>query len=183
MHRLLIKLFWLVLFAQLVAGGSSDLARYQTSRGRDSLTASKRSVVGKPHRFKIRTVTAGINLKSPTDLAAIESAIGFLQRARKKFEDEGYEIQTLRIATQPFPEYINGRSRQEALADLKKIDEVVSARGVLLSIGSVITDDRHDAEFPSWAAQLIKETKNINFSVTVASPERGVHRQTALTAA
>ncbi|PYS73174.1 MAG: DUF711 domain-containing protein, partial [Acidobacteria bacterium] len=31
--------------------------------------------------------------------------------------------------------------------------------------------------------QLVKETKNINFSVTVASPERGIHRQTALTAA
>src|SRR5437660_6520448 len=107
----------------------------------------------------------------------------FLVTAKKKFEDEGYEIQTLRIATQPLPEYLNGKSRGEALADLKKIDEVVSARGVLLSIGAVITDDRHDAEFPSWAAQLIKETKNINFSVTVASPERGVHRQTALTAA
>src|SRR5437588_8319812 len=30
---------------------------------------------------------------------------------------------------------------------------------------------------------LVKETKNINFSVAVASPERGVHSQTALTAA
>src|SRR5437588_1806690 len=175
MRSILLKIFLLALFAPLVIGVHAKLV--------SSPDVSPRIVAPKSHRFRIRTITAGVNLKSPTDLAAIESAIGFLQRARKKFEDEGYEIQTLRIATQPFPEYSNSRSRREALADLKKIDEVVSARGVLLSIGSVITDDRHDAEFPSWAAQLVKETKNINFSVTVASPERGVHRQTALTAA
>ena len=135
------------------------------------------------HRFKIRTVTAGVNLKNTSDLATIESAIGFLQRAKKKFEDTGYEIQTLRIATQPLPEYLNGKSRGEALADLKKIDAIVSAQNVILSIGPVITDDRHDTEFAVWAAQLVKETKNINFSVSVASPQRGIHSQTALSAA
>jgi uncharacterized protein len=135
------------------------------------------------HRFRIRTITAGVNLKDTTDLAAIESAIGFLQRTRKEFEDAGYEIQTLRIATQPFPEYLNGKSRRKALADLNKLDAVVSNQNVLLSIGPVITDDRYDPEFAAWAAELVRETKNINFSVTVASPERGVHSQTARTAA
>src|SRR5215831_16518521 len=134
------------------------------------------------HRFRIRTITAGVNLNSTSDLKTIESAIDFLQRTRKKFEDQGYEIQTLRIATQAFPQYLNGKSRMEALADLKKIDELLSAKNVILSIGPVITADRHDSEFPAWAAQLVQETKNINFSVTIAS-ERGIHGQTALTAA
>ena len=134
------------------------------------------------HRFRIRTITAGVNLDSPSDLTTIESAIEFLQRARKKYEDQGYEIQTVRIATQPFSQYLNGKSRTEALEGLKKIDEVLSAKNVILSIGPVITSDRHDPEFAPWAAQLIKETKNISFSVTVAS-ERGIHTQTALTAA
>src|SRR5438874_1456522 len=183
MNHLLIKLFLLGLFAPLIGGGPMSLAGNQSSRARGSFPASKKAVAGKSHRFKIRTITAGVNLKDPNDLAAIESAIQFLLRTKKKFEDEGYEIQTLRIATQPLPEYLNGKSRGEALADLKKIDQVVSARNVLLSIGPVITDDRHDAEFTLWAAQLVKETKNINFSVAVASPERGVHSQSALTAA
>ena len=134
------------------------------------------------HRFRIRTITAGVNLDSTSDLKTIESAIDFLERTRKKYEDQGYEIQTLRIATQAFAQYLNGKSRIEALADLKKIDELLSAKNVILSIGPVITTDRHDPEFPAWAAQLVKETKNINFSVTVAS-ERGVYGQTALTAA
>src|SRR2546421_176259 len=183
MHRLLLKFFSLVFFALLAGGVYIGLADYQASRAMNPRVGSAKSAVDKSHRFRIRTITAGVNLKDPNDLAAIESAIQFLLRTKKKFEAEGYEIQTLRIATQPLPEYLNGKSRGEALADLKKIDQVVSARNVLLSIGPVITDDRHDAEFPLWAAQLVKETKNINFSVAVASPERGVHSQTTLTAA
>jgi uncharacterized protein len=142
-----------------------------------------RSVLPLSHRFKIRTITAGINLKNTSDLVRVQSAISFLQRVKKKFEHEGYEIQTLRIATQPFSAYLNGKTRGEALADLKRIDAVVVANGVLLSIGPVITNDRHDPEFALWATQLVRETRNINFSVVVASPERGIHSQTALTAA
>ena len=133
-------------------------------------------------RFRIRTITAGVDLKSTSDVATLNSAITFLETAKKKLESAGYEIQTLRIATQPLPQYLQGKSRQDALADLKQLDDVVSSKGVLLSIGPVITDDRYDPEFASWAAALVRETKNINFSVSVASSERGVHGQTARTA-
>src|SRR5260370_25560599 len=183
MRRTLLKILSLALFVLLGSGAYVSTDQSQKSASSSPALFAKRIVGAKSHRFKIRTVTAGVNLKNTSDLAAIESAIGFLQRARKKLVDEGYEIQTLRIATQPLPEYLNGKSRRAALADLRKIDEVISAQGVILSIGPVITDDRHDPEFASWATQLVKETKSINFSVTVASPERGIHRQTALTAA
>src|SRR6266568_4134277 len=182
MYNSTIKLFTLSLFALLSSSAYIGLDRSPKAQSTFA-AASERAVTPKSHHFKIRTITAGINLKSTADLVTVESAISFLQRTKKKFEDEGYEIQTLRIATQPFPEYLNGKTRRDALADLKKIDEVVSAKSLLLSIGPVITDDRHDPEFASWATQLVNQTKNINFSVTVASPERGIHSQTALTAA
>ncbi|HYV25790.1 MAG TPA: DUF711 family protein [Pyrinomonadaceae bacterium] len=180
MFRILLKVLSLAFLAPLAGGLCVGLAHHQIS-GRNSSLVSERTIV-KSHRFRIRTITAGVNLDSTSDLKTIDAAIQFLQRARKKFEDEGYEIQTVRIATQPLPQYLNGKSRTEALADLRKIDELLSAGNVILSIGPVITGDRYDPEFASWAAQLVKETKNINFSVTVAS-ERGVHAQTALTAA
>jgi len=166
--RRLTTSFLIILFACLPNHGSARVGASQ-----------KKPAV---HRFRIRTITAGVNLESTTDLKTIESAIEFLGKARKKYEDEGYEIQTVRIATQPFSQYLNGKSRSDALADLKKIDDVLSARNVILSIGPVITADRHDTEFAAWAAQLVQQTKNISFSVTVAS-ERGIHTQAALTAA
>ena len=176
MRRLLTSVLLLSLLTSFIcsAGSRSTLANANRT------TQTKPDV--KTRRFRIRTITAGVNLDGPGDLKTIESAIEFLQHARKKFEDEGYEIQTVRIATQPFSQYLNGKSRVDAIADLKKIDAVLSARNVILSIGPVITADRHDTEFAAWATQLVKETKNISFSVTVAS-ERGVHTQTALTAA
>lgn len=131
----------------------------------------------------MRTITAGVNLKNTRDLATLESAIKFLERAKEKFVAAGYEVQTLRIATQPLPDYLAGRSRREALADLQALDRAVAAKNVLLNIGPVITDDRHDPEFAPWAVQLIKETNNINFSVVVGSLTRGIHHKAALTAA
>jgi len=133
--------------------------------------------------FRIRTITAGVNLKNTRDIATIQSAMDKLERAKKRFETAGYEVQTTRIETQPLPEYLAGRSREAALADLKTLDDLVSAKNVLLNIGPVITDDRLDHDFPAWAVNLVKETKNINFSVTVASTEHGIHSQTAMTAA
>src|SRR5437588_2373059 len=181
-QRTMFRILLLTLCASFVRGAYPRMDPYQGSASSDSPLVS-RILSDRSPRFKIRNITAGVKLKNTSDLATVESAIDFLQRARKTFENEGYEIQTLRIATQPLPQYLNGKSRQEALADLKKIDEVVSGKNVLFSIGPVITDDRHDAEFPSWAAELVKETKNINFSVAVASPEQEVNSQTALTAA
>src|ERR1051325_6619686 len=143
MHRILLKILSVVLFASLGIGANANFDKHQSVSSPD---LSTRFVPDKSHRFRIRTITAGVNLKNTADLVTVKSAIGFLQRAKKKFEDEGYEIQTLRIATQPLPEYLNGKSRSEALADLKKIDEVVSAKGVILSIGPVITDDRYRSE-------------------------------------
>jgi uncharacterized protein len=151
--------------------------------GSSGISLNRPATLAATHRFRIRTITAGVNLDSTGDLKTIESAIEFLQRARKKYQDAGYEIQTVRIATQPLAQYLNGKSRSDALADLKKIDDTLSAKNVILSIGPVITDDRYDPEFASWAAALVRETKNINFSVTVASPGHGVHAQTARTAA
>ena len=176
MRRLITSGLLLTLF---VFPPGSASARF-ISVERNTFSQTKSSAPAR--RFRIRTITAGVNLDSTSDLKTIESAIEFLQHARRKYEAEGYEIQTVRIATQPFSQYLNGKSRLDAIADLKKIDEVLSAKNVILSIGPVITADRHDAAFAAWAAQLIRETKNISFSVTVAS-ERGVHPQTALTAA
>jgi len=133
--------------------------------------------------FRIRTITAGVNLKSVSDLGTIESAMAFLERAKKEFETAGYEVQTLRIATQPLNEYLNDRSLNAAIPALKTIDLLITSKNVLLSIGPVITEDKYDPEFSSWAVDLIRETNNIFFSVSVASKSHGIHNQTSLTAA
>src|SRR5258707_8439833 len=166
MRHTLRKICSLALFVPLGAGGYVRPDQSETSASSSPALVAKKIVAAKSHRFKIRTVTAGVNLKNTADLATVESAIGFLQRARTKLEAEGYEIQTLRIATQPMPEYLNGKSRGAALADLRKIDEVISAQGVILRIGAVITGARDDPECESWTTQLDRQPESVHSRVT-----------------
>src|SRR6266542_2432090 len=98
LQRMMLKFLLLTLCASVVRSAHPRIDQYSGWTTSDSSLVSRTILVDKSHRFKIRTITAGIDLKSTSDLATVESAMEFLQRARKKFEDEGYEIQTLRIA-------------------------------------------------------------------------------------
>src|SRR3989454_822270 len=123
--------------------------------------------------FRIRTITAGINLRSPRAPEGPQAALAALKRAKRAVADAGYEVQTLRIATQPFLEGASSRGRADALPSLQALDRAVVAESVLLSIGPVLGPDDYDAEFAPWAAELIRTTRNVSFSARVASPERG----------
>src|SRR3989449_7476901 len=123
--------------------------------------------------FRIRTITAGTTLRSPADTEGPEAALAFLKRAKRSLGDAGYEVQTLRIATQPFLEGAGSRARAEALPSLHALDRAVAAESVLLSIGPVLAPDDYDPDFAPWAAELTRTTRNISFTARVASPERG----------
>jgi uncharacterized protein (UPF0210 family) len=126
--------------------------------------------------FRVRTLTAGTPLKNLADLHAVESALDFLLMARQRFEAAGYEVQTVRVALNPLLSGVSSAARMNALQDLHALDALVSGRGALLSIGPVFTAGDIDEHIGEWAAQLVRETKSINFSGSVASSEHGVHR-------
>jgi uncharacterized protein len=123
--------------------------------------------------FRVRTITAGTTLRGLADLEPLHAALAFLQGAKRAVTDAGYEVQTLRVATQPLLESAPSRARAEALTALQALDRTMVAEGVLLSIGPALGPDGDDPDFPAWAAELARTTQNVSFSVRVASPERG----------
>ncbi|PYP35725.1 MAG: DUF711 domain-containing protein [Gemmatimonadetes bacterium] len=127
--------------------------------------------------FRIRTITAGTNVKGAADLRGVEHALAFLKKAKRLVTDAGYEVQTIRIATQPFLEEAGHRTRANALPDLQALDRAVVDGGALLSLGPVLAPDGDDPEFGPWAAELARTTRNISFSVRVVSPDRGASPQ------
>jgi uncharacterized protein (UPF0210 family) len=136
-----------------------------------------------PRPFRIRTITAGVALASPTDLAPVERAIASLERGRRAFESDGYEIQTLRVATSPLIAGLEPRARDAALPALLALDRLAQSRQVLVGIGPVLTQDRSDPALAAWAAELARATRNLSFTVTVADPERGAKPRAAQAAA
>jgi uncharacterized protein len=133
--------------------------------------------------LRIRTITAGIELQSPTDLKRVEAAILMLGRAKRVFEEDNYEVQTLRVATTPMMTAANDRTRETALTELQALDALAVAHGVRVGIGPVLSADVAEPELPAWAAELTRTTKNLNFTVAVASPERGTAPRAATVAA
>jgi uncharacterized protein (UPF0210 family) len=123
--------------------------------------------------FRIRTITAGTTLRDPADSHSLEAALAFLKGAKRMVTDAGYEVQTIRVATQPLLEEVGHAKRAAALPDLQALDRAVTAAGALLSVGPVLSPDGEDPDFGFWAAELARTTRNLSFTVRIASPERG----------
>ena len=142
------------------------------------------SVPGPPARnFRIRAVTAGVPLTGNAGPGELELALGFLRQARAGLEAKRFEVQTVRLATQPLAEYLPQWSSPEAVEVIREMDEIAIAGDASLSLGPVITADEHVPGFASWATGLVQRTRNTSFSVQVASREHGVHRSALRAAA
>ncbi|HVY82115.1 MAG TPA: DUF711 family protein [Steroidobacteraceae bacterium] len=135
------------------------------------------------HPLRVRTITAGVELASVQDLAAVERALARITRARKRVEEAGYEVQTVRVATNPIVAALDEAQRASALPALEKIDAAAAAAGAVLSIGPILTADRFAPELGKWGAELARRAKRISFSVSVTSAERGLQPGAVRTAA
>ncbi|MBD2608348.1 DUF711 family protein [Scytonema hofmannii FACHB-248] len=74
--------------------------------------------------MKIRTITTGISLDSLKEIEKIKQATEFNQQAKLIIEEQGYEVQTTRIATNSWEEYLDGLSKSEIINQVKVIEEI-----------------------------------------------------------
>lgn len=65
--------------------------------------------------MKIRSITCFLNPHWPLDVDRIRKSGEFLAEARLVFEQAGYEVQTTRLASVPFPRLLAGHIEQEAV--------------------------------------------------------------------
>jgi uncharacterized protein (UPF0210 family) len=147
----------------------------------DLLAASKDKSAAKP--LRVRTITTGLELSPRGESKRIESALDFLAAAKRSFVNAGYEVQTLRIATNPWLAGASSRERQQLLTRVRELDQIVAERGAILGVGPVLTEDRADDSIAEWANELVGTTRSTMFSVVIASEERAVHGAAATVAA
>lgn len=132
---------------------------------------------------RVRTITAGVELTPAFELDRVERAVGFLTRTKRVFEAAGYEVQTLRVATNPVVAALSSAARAKALDSLRRIDELVNSQGAIFNIGPVLTENRTDDSLVEWSQELVRSTKTISFSTAIASPDSGVMPNVATTTA
>lgn len=132
-------------------------------------------MAARPNSFRVRTITAGVPLALDDWDRQFQQAAAFLDAARSDFQARGYEVQTLRIATQPLPEYLSDWPSSGGLQLLAELDEFCQQQDMILSIGPIIHSNQYEPKLADWAAELIRSTSRISFTVAIASADTGVH--------
>ena len=132
--------------------------------------------------FNLRTITAGITITQENYLEALERARDFLQKGRDLFEKEGFTLQGVRIATNPFPFYTKSLSVKETLELIKKISDFTSENSIGLSIGPGLIDDSYDREIIDKICAILPDT-SANLSIVIATKKHGIHYKAVRAAA
>ena len=124
--------------------------------------------------MKIRSITYFLNPKYPLDENALRKAGEFLARAASAYQAAGYEVQTTRLATTPFPKLLNG--------DVNKLPQLAQElAGILPQIGIAYAAlGPALIEFPESykvIPEAISASENIFFGGVMADKQNGISLQ------
>jgi uncharacterized protein (UPF0210 family) len=120
---------------------------------------------------KVRAITAFINLDRAQYQQQVAEAVTMLKRARTTLESRGYQVQTIRIATQPFPEYTKGLTTQQAVTFFKNYDALAQKEKFAASIGPAMLNAGDSTEQADLLAEILMNTKTLNASLVVAGDD------------
>lgn len=134
------------------------LARLLTILLACSVCAAQASPVAKPRPIKVRSITAFIRIDNSQYRPQLDDAARMLKAAKPEFEKAGYEVQTLRLTTQPFPEYTKGLSTTEALKLFKALDDFGKQQGIMVNIGPAMLNDSDDPAQADLLGQALSTT-------------------------
>jgi uncharacterized protein (UPF0210 family) len=139
-----------------------------------SIAASGARAAEPASKPKIRAVTAFVRLDRTHYKEQIQDTLNFLRQAKAYFEKSGYEVQTIRITTQPFPEYTQGLSEEEVLAFFREYDALSVKEGFDGSIGPAMMKDTDDPRKAELLAKILANAKTLEGSVFIGG-EDGIH--------
>jgi len=120
---------------------------------------------------KIRAITAFINLDRAQYRQQVADALTLLKRARTILESRGYQVQTIRIATQPFPEYTKGLTTQQTVAFFKEYDALAQKEKFAAAIGPAMLNESDSPAQADLLAEILSNTKTLNASLVVAGDD------------
>jgi Uncharacterized conserved protein len=154
-----------IAFAVLAALPLAAIAQQKTAPTKSATAAT---AVVKP---KIRTVTAFINLDPAQYEQQVADTLQMLRRAKTTFESRGYEVETLRIATQPFPEYSKGMTTQQAVAFFQKYDALAEKEKFAAGIGPAMLNADDPESQADLLASILAATKHLRGSIVIAGED------------
>src|SRR5579871_4488813 len=123
--------------------------------------------------MKIRTITLGINLPDLFTARPFQAAGAFIAAARDAFIQAGIEVQTTRLALQPFGDLAGQRSLAEIVALAESIQRACAENEIdYVSLGTIHPETSR--RLIPMIPDILAAADRCFLSVTVAQRETGI---------
>jgi uncharacterized protein (UPF0210 family) len=126
---------------------------------------------------KVRAITAFVRLQPQSYVQQVSDALGTLRKAEAEFQAAGYEVETIRVTTQPLAELVRGMAEDKALAFIGKLDLLSSKEGFIANVGPALMHDGEDPRAMQLLARALSRFARIQGSAIIAD-EDGIHWET-----
>ena len=126
-------------------------------------------------RPKVRAITAFVRVDRERADAQLREAAAMLRGARASFQKDGWQVETVRVATQPFPEYTRELPRAQALAFLRELGSLAEKEEFMLAIGPAMSRDDDDPGQLELLGELLSGPRRIVNATALVAGDDGVH--------
>ena len=131
--------------------------------------------------MKIRSLTVFFAPQHPPNASQLAPLAKFAAAARESYVAAGYEVQTLRLATPPFPRWVKPLAQSRAVEAAVAIETLALEAGFgYVSLGPALPEI---LESYSFIPHMLAATKAAFFSGVIAEKKTGIHLQALIACA
>ncbi len=123
---------------------------------------------------RVRAITGFVRIEPARYVEQIDAALIVLRAAKAEFAHQGYEVETLRIVTQPLGELVAGLSEDAALKLLQDFDDLSVEEEFVPSVGPAMLGDDDDPRTMQLLAKALAVLPNLHGNAVIAGAD-GIH--------
>jgi uncharacterized protein (UPF0210 family) len=126
----------------------------------------------------VRAITAFVRLDKDHYEKQVGDALVVLRKAKTEFESAGYEVETVRLTTQPLAELVAGMSESDALKFLGALDALAGREKFAPNIGPAMLHDSDDVKTMHLLELVLTTLPRLRASAIIADEKDGIHWKT-----
>lgn len=126
---------------------------------------------------KVRAITAFVRLDRNKWEQQITETLGVLRKTEAEFKSAGYEVESIRITTQPVGELVSGLPEDDAVAFLGRLDQLSAKENFIPNVGPAMMHDGDDTLPMRVLGRALSTLPNIEAS-TIIADDSGIHWKT-----
>jgi uncharacterized protein (UPF0210 family) len=123
---------------------------------------------------KVRAITGFVRIEPATLEQQVSETLSVLRAAKAEFEKQGYQVEGVRIVTQPLGELVKGQTETQALAFLKRYDDLSMKEQFAPSVGPAMMRDTDDPKTVRLAEKALSTLTNLQINTVIADDD-GIH--------